>query len=200
MGAQLTAQPKSKIQNQQSKIRSLMPQGLDRVHPRRHDGRVEAEADSDQSADDKAADDRPVGDAGGVALVADALDDPRQQLGGAGAQHDADQAAGQADDGGLDEELQGDMAPLGAQGPADADLAGALGHRRQHDVHDADPADHQREAGDAHHDEVEHAVEPLGIAQDLDGGFYLKVGLVGVAHLDDVLGHRGQPLHLADVL
>jgi hypothetical protein len=30
-----------------------------------------------------------------------------------------------------------------ADGEADADLAGAFGHRHQHDVHDADPADEQ---------------------------------------------------------
>ena len=35
----------------------LVPQRLDRVHPRRHHGGVQAEADADQAADDEAADD-----------------------------------------------------------------------------------------------------------------------------------------------
>ena len=40
----------------------------------------------------------------------------------------------------------------GADRLADADLAGALGDRHQHDVHDADAADQQRDADDgAHH-------------------------------------------------
>ncbi len=42
---------------------------------------------------------------------------------------------------------------LGADGLADADFAGPLGDRYQHDVHDADAADEQRDAGDAAHDD-----------------------------------------------
>ena len=38
---------------------------------------------------------------------------------------------------------------LGADGPADADLPGALGDRHQHDVHDADAAHQQGDGGDA---------------------------------------------------
>ena len=36
----------------------------------------------------------------------------------------------------------------GADGQADADLARPLGDRDEHDVHDADAADEQRNAGD----------------------------------------------------
>ena len=36
----------------------------------------------------------------------------------------------------------------GADGHADADLASAFGDRHQHDIHDADAADEQRNAGD----------------------------------------------------
>ena len=49
----------------------------------------------------------------------------------------------------LDQELQQDVAPGGAERLADADLAGALGDRDQHDVHDPDAADHQAHRRDA---------------------------------------------------
>src|SRR5256885_9686914 len=42
-------------------------------------------------------------------------------------------------------ELAEDVPPPGAERLADPDLAGALGHRHQHDVHDNDPADHERD-------------------------------------------------------
>ncbi len=54
----------------------------------------------------------------------------------------------EADDDGLDEELQEDVLAARADGEPQADLAGALGDRDQHDVHDADAADEQRHAGD----------------------------------------------------
>src|SRR5207253_5944733 len=53
----------------------------------------------------------------------------------------------------------GDVAAFGAQGAADADLARALGHRSEHDVHDADTADHERDRGD---ENEEHLVAVAG--------------------------------------
>ena len=50
---------------------------------------------------------------------------------------------------GLDEKLEEDIPPAGADGHADADFARALGDADEHDVHDADAADQQRNAGDA---------------------------------------------------
>ena len=45
------------------------------------------------------------------------------------------------------------MMPLpGPQGLADTDLPGALGDRDQHDVHNADAAHQQRDAGDGRQD------------------------------------------------
>ena len=69
--------------------------------------------------------------------------------------NDAQQAADAGEHDGLDQELLGDVAPLGAQGPADADLAGPLGDGRQHDVHDADAADQQRDRRDRPQDDAE---------------------------------------------
>jgi hypothetical protein len=47
----------------------------------------------------------------------------------------------------LDQELQQHLARDRADGEADADLARPLGHRDEHDVHDADAADEQADRG-----------------------------------------------------
>ena len=60
-------------------------------------------------------------------------------------------------------ELRLDVRPPGADRHPDADLPGALGHGHEHDVHDADAADEQRDADDAaHHDRD-------GVQDSLDG-------------------------------
>ena len=58
-----------------------------------------------------------------------------------------ERAAEQTEHGGLDQELAADQARRGAQGLAQADLADAFGDGHQHDVHDPDAADQQRDAG-----------------------------------------------------
>ncbi len=60
----------------------------------------------------------------------------------------AEQSAQQAEQDRLDEELPEDVGAARADRFADADLAGAFGHRHQHDVHHADAADEQRDRGD----------------------------------------------------
>ena len=56
---------------------------------------------------------------------------------------------------------------LRADGFANADLAGALGHGDQHDVHDADAADGQRQHGD----QQQHDGQRQGdISGDLENG------------------------------
>ena len=62
---------------------------------------------------------------------------------------DADQAAEEREGQGLDEELGEDVAAARADGLADADLARPLADRDQHDVHDPDAADDERDRGDA---------------------------------------------------
>ena len=74
------------------------------------------------------------------------------------ADHDAADASDQADGERLHHELREDVAGAGADGAADADLARPLEHRGQHDVHDPDAADEQRDAGDRAHDDVEDAL------------------------------------------
>ncbi len=49
--------------------------------------------------------------------------------------------------------------------PTDADFARPLRHRRQHDVHDADAAHDQRDAGDQHQQYVEHHPQQFRLPQ-----------------------------------
>ena len=67
----------------------------------------------------------------------------------------ADDAAGQAHRGALEQELGGDVAPAGAERAAQADLADALEHRDERDVGDADRADEQRHAAEQQEQRVE---------------------------------------------
>ena len=75
--------------------------------------------------------------------------DASKRVGPADAEHDADDAADHAQGHRLDQELKQDVAAAGADRHADADLARPLGDADEHDVHDADAADEQRDAGDA---------------------------------------------------
>ena len=84
-------------------------------------------------------------------LIGDEVDD---ELRDREPDHDAEQAADAGEHHGLDQELLGDVAALGPQGPADPDLAGPLGHGRQHDVHDADAADQERDRRDRPQDDA----------------------------------------------
>ena len=105
------------------------------------------------------------------------------------AQEHADQAAGRRHHGRLDQELLDDVAAARAEGAADADLAGALGDRRQHDVHDPDPADQERDAGDRAQHQVEDPLGRLGLLQQLerDGD---RVVLLGVELAEQAVERR----------
>ena len=84
----------------------------------------------------------------------------------------ADQAADQRQRQRLDEELAEDVPAPGAEGLADADLAGPLADRDQHDVHDPDPADDERDRGDPAEQQGQRAadrrggLEQLGLVED----------------------------------
>src|SRR2546429_434423 len=58
---------------------------------------------------------------------------------------------------GLGQKLAHDITAARAERLADADLAGPLGHRHQHDVHDHDAAHHQGHA----HESRAHDIEDL---------------------------------------
>ena len=68
---------------------------------------------------------------------------------------DADQSADDGDQHGLRQELTNNVGLACTDGAANTDFARALEHRGQHDVHDADAADQQRDAGDTDHDDGE---------------------------------------------
>jgi len=64
----------------------------------------------------------------------------------------AHSAAGEGHQHGFNEDLQHDVEAPGAEGFADADFAGALGDADEHDVHDDDAADDERNQGDGNDD------------------------------------------------
>ena len=78
----------------------------------------------------------------------------------------------------------------GADGAADADLARPLHHAREHDVHDADAADEQRDRRDRDHDDVEDALRPLLLGQQLRRR--RRCVKSSAPRCDDVQRRRGQ--------
>src|SRR6185437_12917551 len=105
-------------------------------------GGIDAEEDADGGGDDEAGKDAPHGDGRGE------VDQQGDGLGEHDAEDDTDGSAGESHGCGLHEELLEQVGAPGAEGFADPDLAGALGDGDQHDVHDDDAADDQRDGGD----------------------------------------------------
>src|SRR5262245_10790611 len=116
----------------------FVTQGINRVQHRRAPGGPEPEDHADEGTHRKGHSDRLGNDHGIPAAPVS------ERPGAAGADRDAEGAAGEAEDERLDEELQQHVGAARAEGLAHADLAGALGDRDQHDVHDADAADRER--------------------------------------------------------
>ena len=100
----------------------------------------------------------------------------RDAPGDAEAQQHARDAARERDHDRLGEELAPDVPARGADGAAHADLARPLEHGGQHDVHDADAAHEQRDAGDAAHDHVEQPLRLPALLEQLLGHDQLVVG------------------------
>ena len=108
----------------------------------------------------------------------------RNDLRGAQPEHDADDAADRAQRDRFDQELQEDVASMRADGHAHADLARAFGHAHEHDVHDADAPDDERNAGDR----AEQAGHDFGCGGRGFGDFLLVAdGEVVVATGPDVV-------------
>src|SRR5437870_559843 len=76
---------------------------------------------------------------------------------GEDAENDAAQAADRSEKRGFQQELRADVAAARADGPSDADLSRPFGDRHQHDVHDSDSADDERDRGDARQQDREGA-------------------------------------------
>src|SRR6185369_6793647 len=139
----------------------LVAQGADRIESRGHPGRPHAEHHPDgQAEQDGRRDRRRVELEAPTGELAD-------QGGDGEAEHDPDQAAEQRQGQGLDEELGEDVATARADGLADADLAGPLPDRDQHDVHDPDAADDQRDRGDPAEQQRERPGDRVGRLEEL---------------------------------
>ena len=98
-------------------------------------------------------------------------------------QHDADDAADLAEHDGLDDELRHDVALLGADGAANADLARALGDRDEHDVHDADAGGQQRDRADHRHPDAHGQGEGVELGDQRVIGEDLEIVLLSRAAL-----------------
>src|SRR4029077_10012791 len=127
----------------------LKAQRLDRSQRGGASGRVGAEEQAGQSRRTEGKKDRVRGDfrvhSGDLELAAEHADE-----------HAGD-PADERDEHGLGQELGEDVSAPGADRLADADLACALGDGHEHYVHDADPADEQRDRGDLAEQRREHA-------------------------------------------
>ena len=152
---------------------SVVPQRFDGAHLGSLLRRVNAEDDADTSREEHSTDD---GDRGEYRREST---NGTEDISADHAEYQTDEAADQGDDGGLGEELQQNGIGLGAQGFADTDFPGTLGYRYQHDVHNADTADHQgdgshrrNEVGHQTHDIVDHiqlGAEILGVVDAASG-------------------------------
>src|SRR5579871_6002495 len=121
---------------------SLEAQGIYRMQGGGFAGRIDAEEDADARRDDDG------GEYGRGIDDGRPIEDGREQRRALDAQPDPNESADHGDNGGLDQELQEDVARGGADGLADADLAGALRDRDQHDIHDPDAPHDQRDDRD----------------------------------------------------
>src|SRR5688572_23849677 len=110
----------------------LVAEGFDGIEVGGFNGGVGAEDDADEGADEEAKNGPVDGDFGGH------FEEIGSDIAGGDAYDDADDAADFAEDDGFEDELCHDVALFGADGAADANLAGALGDGDEHDVHDAD--------------------------------------------------------------
>src|SRR5581483_3860315 len=145
---------------------SLVAEGFDGGELGGTVGRVGAEEDADHGRDHERYDDRPGGDHRAERA------DPH--LGETDPDGHAEGAADEGQEDGLDQELGEDVAALGAEGLADADLPRPLGHGHQHDVHDADAADEEGDGGHRRQEQREDqrrrlaGVEQAGLVEDLE--------------------------------
>ena len=112
------------------------------------------------------------------------------------AQQHAHHAARAGQHHGLDEELGDDIAAFGSERAADTDLARALGHAGEHDVHNADAADEQRNGGYRAEHDVENLLGPFGPLEQFQRDEDVVVFLFVVPFHDffDGIGHRGDLL------
>jgi hypothetical protein len=109
--------------------------------------------------------------------------------------HDAQNAARAGERHGFHQKLPDDVPAARADGLPHADLARALGHAHQHDVHHPDAAHQQAKAGDRDRHQADQAGDLIELLDDLIGrGDGEIVRCIG-ADLADAAHHR---LHLVE--
>ena len=147
-----------------------MPQRLNRIHLRRAGGGVQAEHHADEDRNPKCQRNRPnhndrldrLDDVGQVVhlLLEEPLenlraDKPNHRLAEQAAENPR-QPADRREQCRLDKELSCDIALFRAEGAADADLTRSFRDGGKHDIHDADPADDERNRCDEPEQNDEH--------------------------------------------
>ena len=101
------------------------------------------------------------------------------------AENDAQKPAGERDQHSFDDELADDVPAPGPHGAAHANLASALENGRQHDIHDADAADKQRDGSDGHHDGVEKLLSALLLGEELCRDDDIEVASIVMRGIED---------------
>ena len=121
----------------------FVAQRFDRIELRGFARRVKTEEDTDGRAEEKRDHNRSRSrSASASSRMADKM------LGRADPADDSNDAADRTERHRFDQELSEDVAAVRADGHADTDFARPFSHAHEHDVHDSDSADHQRDARD----------------------------------------------------
>src|SRR5205814_1840853 len=169
----------------------LVAQCLDRMQTRRPHRRVETEDHSDRDGHTDGDRDRARRDEDrDLCRGRDLMD----HYGDAPAEQDPEDAADAGEADRLDEELGEDVAPARADGLADADLPGPLVHRDEHDVHDPDASDEQRDPADRPEEQRER---PGHRAERVQRVVLVRDREVGVRRIADVVTLQEDVLHVA---
>src|ERR1043166_956492 len=143
---------------------SFSSKRFDRIETRSARGGIQPEEQADERRDADAERDRPGFNRGGNRRgLRDCQRDRRPEK-------SSDPAAEYRKNDRLGQQLRHDVAPLGAERFAKADLACPLGDDHQHDVHDDDAADDERQADDADEDREDAVGGRVVDADDGVGG------------------------------
>lgn len=137
----------------------FVPEGFDGVESSSAHGRVQAKNDPYCHAD---------AEGEGQAVERDDGRHPREpgdESGNHHAQTDARCATETREHHRLRKKLGHDLTASGSDRAPDADFAGSLRHRGEHDIHDSDAPDQQADAGDGTQHDIEGALRGFGLAE-----------------------------------
>src|SRR5260370_35654386 len=139
------------------------------IEPRSFDRRINAEYQPDRNGNHErqknGADSHNGGPSG----------EPRDEPRHCKPKDDSQKTAGERDQDGFDDELPEDVPSSSANRAAHTDFTRSLENRRQHDVHDSDPADEQRNGRGGHHTSVDDLLGAFLLRQQLGCGAHVEV-------------------------